>query len=131
MSHLSRIALSPDDESDYENNDRNMKYLDPDYNCITSNNVFTTKYYLENDFNDTITSNNYAKGLSLMHLNVRSIPKNIDKLNNYLLSLNIQFSKIGVTETWLEEETSELYEHPEYKGRKKRMRTIVIRSQKL
>ena len=75
------IALSPDDESDYENTSRNMRDLDPDYNCITSNNVLTTKYYLGNDFNNIIKSNdNYAKGLSLMHLNVRSIPKNIDKL---------------------------------------------------
>ena len=51
-----------------------------------------------------------------MHLNVRSIPKNRDKLNNYLLSLGIQFSIIGLTETWLNEETSELYELPEYKS---------------
>ena len=39
MSHLTRIALSPDDESDYENTNRNMSDLDPEYNCITSNNV--------------------------------------------------------------------------------------------
>ena len=59
----------------------NMRDLDPDYNCITNNNVLTTKYYLENDFNDITKSNDdYAKGLSLLHLNVRSIPKNIDKL---------------------------------------------------
>ena len=83
MSHLTRIAFSPDDESDYENINRDMRDLDPDYNCITSNNVLTTKYYLESDFNNLIKSNdNYAKGLSLMHLNVRSIPKNIDNLNN-------------------------------------------------
>ena len=83
MSHLTRIALSPDDESDYENTNLNMRDLDPNYNC-TSNNILTTKYYLEHDFNNIIKSNgSYAKGLSLMHLNVRSIPKNtgIDKLN--------------------------------------------------
>ena len=117
MSHLTRTAFSPDDESDYENTNRNMRDLDPDYNCITHNNVLTTKYYLENDFNDIIKSNDdYAKGLSLMHLNVRSIPKNIDKLNSYLLSLDIQFSIIGLTETWLKEETLDLYELPEYKS---------------
>ena len=116
ISNLTRIALSPGDESDYENTNRNMRNLDPDYNCITRNNVLTTKYYLEHDFNNIIKSNdNYATGLSLMHLNVRSIPKNIDKLNNYLLSLDIQFSIIGLTETWLKEETLELYELPEYK----------------
>ena len=101
ISNLTRIALFPGDESDYENTNRNMRDLDPDYNCITRNNVLTNKYYLEHDFNNFIKSNdNYATGLSLMHLNVRSIPKNIDKLNNYLLSLDIQFSIIGLTETW-------------------------------
>ena len=117
MSNLTRIALSPDDESHYENTNRNMRDLDPDYNCITSYNVLTTKYYLENDINNLIKSNdNYAKGLSIMHLNVRNMPKNIDKLNNYLLLLDIQFSIIGLTETWLKEETLELYELPEYKS---------------
>ena len=117
MSHLTRIALSPDDESDYENTNRKMRHLDLGYDCGTNKNVLTTKYYLENEFNSITKSNdNYAKGHSLMHLNVKSIPKNIDKLNNYLLSLDIQFPIIGLTETWLKEETLELYELPEYKS---------------
>ena len=117
MSHLTKIAVSPDDESDYENTNRNMTDLDPDYNCITRNNVLTIKYYLENDFNNIIkTNDNYAKGLFLINLSVRSIPKNIEKLSNYLLSLDIQFSRIGLTETRLKEDSSKLYELPEYKG---------------
>ena len=94
-----------------------MRDFDPDYNCMTNNNVLTTKYYLDNDFNDIIKSNDdYAKGLSLMHLNVRSIPKNIDKLNSYLMSLDIQFSIIGLTETSLKEEILSLCELPECKS---------------
>ena len=54
MSHLTRIALAPGDESDYENTNRNMRDLDPDYNCITRNNVLTTKYYLAHDINNLI-----------------------------------------------------------------------------
>ena len=45
-----------------------------------------------------------------MYLNIRSIPKNIYKLNNYLLFLDIQLSISGLTETWLKEDISELYE---------------------
>ena len=90
MNHLTRIVLSPDDVSDFEAANRNLRYLYPECNCTTSNNVLTTKYCLENYFSDLIKSNDsYAKGLYLMHLNVRSIPKNIDQLNNYLLSLDI------------------------------------------
>ena len=66
---LTRIALSRDDESDYETTKCNMKHLDRDYICTTSSDVLTTKYYLENDFNDLIKNNDsYAKGFSLIHL---------------------------------------------------------------
>ena len=54
MSQLTRTALFPDSDSDYETTTRNMRDLDPDYNCPTSNNVLTIKNYLENDFNDLI-----------------------------------------------------------------------------
>ena len=57
MSQLTRTALSPDCDSDYETTNRNIRDLHPDYNCTTSNNVLTIKYYLENDFNDLIKSN--------------------------------------------------------------------------
>ena len=47
-------------------------------------------------------NDDYAKGFSLMHLNVRSLSKNISKLNNYLQSLDITFSIMGLSETWVE-----------------------------
>ena len=81
MSHLTRIASIPNDESDYENSNLNMGDLDPDCNLLaTSNTALTTKYYLESDNNEIIKCNdNYARGISLMHLNIRSISNNIDK----------------------------------------------------
>ena len=51
-----------------------------------------------------------------MHLNIRSIPKNIDKLSNYLTLLELQFSIIALSETWLHNETSEIDELPEYRS---------------
>ena len=51
-----------------------------------------------------------------MHLNIRSIQNIIYKLNNYSISLDIKFSIIGLTKTWLKEEMLELYELPEYKS---------------
>ena len=117
ISHLTRIASSPDEEFDYENSNLNMGDLDPDCNLLaTSNTALTTKYYLESDINEiTKCNDNYVRGLSLMHLNIRSIPKSIDKLSNYLTLLDLQFSIIALSETWLNNETSEIYELPEYR----------------
>ena len=46
-----------------------------------------------------------------MHLNIRSIPKHIDKLSNYLTLLDLQFSLIALSETWLNNETTDIYEY--------------------
>jgi hypothetical protein len=35
-------------------------------------------------------------------LNIRSLDRNLNKLTNLLHNLNIQFSVIGITETWLQ-----------------------------
>ena len=51
-----------------------------------------------------------------MHFNIRSIPTNIDKLHNYLTLFDLQFSIIGLSETWLNNEISELYELSEYRS---------------
>jgi hypothetical protein len=47
--------------------------------------------------------------LSFLNLNIRSIPKNIDHLSLYLDLLNISFSFIGITETWLNENSVSNY----------------------
>ena len=67
-------------------------YIDPDCNFFkTLNTTFTSKCYLESDINEIIKYNDdYAKGFSLMHLNVRSLSKDISKLNNYLESLDLK-----------------------------------------
>ena len=40
------------------------------------------------------------KPLSISYLNIRSLSKNIDKLKEFLASLNSSFSVVVVTETW-------------------------------
>ena len=39
--------------------------------------------------------------LSLLHVNARSAPKNIENYKLYLQNINIDFSVVGVSETWL------------------------------
>jgi hypothetical protein len=40
-----------------------------------------------------------------MHLNIRSLGRNLDCLQNLILSLNFMFSVIGISETWLQDST--------------------------
>ena len=47
---------------------------------------------------------------SLLHSNIRSAAKNLDKLDNYLNVLNTKFSVIGLSETWFSDSTASLYD---------------------
>ena len=59
------------------------------------------------EFNDFV-KNKYSneelrKNLSCIHVNTRSLNHNLDALSLFLSSLSIQTSVIGITETWLTE----------------------------
>ena len=43
---------------------------------------------------------------SAFHINIRSLPKHFDDLLEYLLSLNMLFSVVAVSETWLRKSNS-------------------------
>ena len=39
--------------------------------------------------------------LSLLHLNIRSLPAHTDELKNLLASIDYKFNVVGISETWL------------------------------
>ena len=47
--------------------------------------------------------------LSLLHCNIRSLPAHYVELEPYLEILNINFSVIGLSETWLTDSNHDLY----------------------
>ena len=38
----------------------------------------------------------------IIHIHIRSIPKNVDSLTDYLHYINVVFSVIVITESWLD-----------------------------
>ena len=52
--------------------------------------------------------------LSMLHFNIRSAPKNMVNFENFLYSLNTEFSLIGLTETWFNNVTADLYDMQRY-----------------
>jgi hypothetical protein len=59
-------------------------------------------YFVEDQFKKMLNSQiSCAPSFSLFHLNIRSLERNLSNLTNLLSTLNIEFSVIGITETWL------------------------------
>ena len=90
----------------------NLCDIDPDLNFYNSLNQLTSKcnYYLESLFNSETNKASGTEDLfSLCHLNIRSLKKNNASLDAYLSSLDIKFTAIGITETWLQDYDCDLY----------------------
>ena len=59
------------------------------------------KYYNNKQLKKLTSDKNNSKGLSLLHLNISSLPFHIDEFTNLLSELNSNFEIIGITETRL------------------------------
>jgi exonuclease III len=104
----------------FEINDSTNEYplddLDPDRNyfnnAATINNVSNCKYYFEDLINTKFNTD--INSLNLFHHNIRSTQKNFLDLQYLLSNLNIKFTIIGITETWLSETNVDLHEMTGY-----------------
>ena len=69
------------------------------------------KYFTDESFNEKLSSlsSEDVLSFSLFHINIRSIKANIGDFDNYMRMLNLDFSIIGVTETWLNDINYDLY----------------------
>lgn len=60
------------------------------------------KYYTEEEFANNFSCIFEENNLSILHLNSRSLTKNVDKLTTFVTSIgSYNFTFIAVTETWL------------------------------
>lgn len=84
--------------------------LDPDINFFSNaKNCNSCDYYDEVKFSKLLQSfSNLNQTFSVLHLNVRSLPKNHERMLHFISSLNYEFSVIALTETWLTEQSKEL-----------------------
>ena len=94
----------------------NSDVYDPDvqfFNQVNAGNN-ACHYYNENDFHNLCKASDMNEGLSLIHVNIHSLPKNFDHLVHYLTVLNHEFSVVALTETWLSEMNQDAYNLPNY-----------------
>ena len=78
---------------------------DPDTHYLSANKPIS-HYYTENGFNNIP---NLKHKLTFFNTNIRSIPKNFDKLKYFLFELNHNFSIISISETWLKQYNKDNY----------------------
>ena len=73
-----------------------------------------SRYYDTREFNNLTKRKHYNHILSMAHFNCRSLKKNFDHFTSYLNCIDIQFSVIGLTETWLRNNECSLLSIPHY-----------------
>ena len=86
---------------------------DPDvqhYNNQFNSSLKSCDYYLEDSFNKKISDIHVPSGsLSVVHANIRSIPKNLKRFETYLNNLDYNFNFLAFSETWLKADNYDSY----------------------
>ena len=75
---------------------------DPGANFLSE--LVDCEYYVEENFNEMLHQKNIlevSNCLSLLHVNILILHRNLDSLTILLKNLELRFSFIGITETWL------------------------------
>ena len=108
---LDNIQFNVLDSGNTENNTR-FSNIDPDTNYLANigQRNLVSNYYYEDSFNTECSVNGLTSALfSLMHMNIRSVPKHLHEFKEYHHALDLKFSLIGISETWLTNSTDQLY----------------------
>ena len=104
---------SPLDDIDPDLNYYNELHFLNGVNCSYLNEDSLKKMY------DSQKLKTRKSSLSLFHMNIRSIPRNINAMSDYIDCLNVDFHVIGISETWLKEDNCGLYDIPGYHCKEK------------
>ena len=91
-----------EDRTDYSE----LAEIDPDQNYLRNSKATLCSYHNELSFNESFSKLN---NVSIFHVNIRSIPRNLDQLTFYLNSLNHTFSVIAISENWLTPVNKDIY----------------------
>ena len=87
--------------SDTHSNFSLAKDIDPDSNV--SLDLADCRYFVEDQFNEFLQVQNIDKNrLSFMHINTRGLQCNLNGVSNLLSNIALNFSFIGISETWLQ-----------------------------
>ena len=67
------------------------------YSCINA----SCNYYTDEEFNDKMRDSLPNYGLTMIHLNCRSLVKHFGEIRNFLRNIILKFDIVALSETWL------------------------------
>lgn len=108
---LASLLVNPFSDLQNEQTDFD-RYIDPDINHVSANQ--NCKYYIEDQFNHLIEAQSASTKFSCLHLNTRSLLHNFDQFKTLIDNLTHHFKVIGISETWLDENSYESVNVPGY-----------------
>ena len=103
--------LNPFELNDIECTQPNYE-IDPDFhyfNDVNISNVLKCNYYFSESFSKLLRTRGVMNEFSVMHHNIRSLPANLSEFTIFLEEMQHNFSIIGISETWLNEDNVNLY----------------------
>lgn len=93
---------------------------DPDiqyYNEISHSSSLSCDYYMEDTFNAKCgAAGAVGESFSVIHSNIRSVPSNLANFEHFCLNLDLKFSVIALSETWLSKDNADCYGIQGYNG---------------
>ena len=113
------LIFHPFEINDYDHRSP-LCEIDPDlyfYNSVDFRDAIQCNHYDEKTFceADFQRGNNQTGGVfSICHLNIRSMKHNLKNFDVYMKTLDYNFSLIGLSETWLQNQTCDLYDLERY-----------------
>ena len=90
------------------------KDIDPDNYLLNQAEISSDRYYLEDTFCNLVKQQVTKNAFSVIHLNIRSLSKNLDNFLAYLSQLPHKFSVIAFSETWATESNENSFKIPGY-----------------
>jgi hypothetical protein len=113
---LNNMVYDPfnDNDSDSEGI---LSDIDPDQNFlndIRGKTISNCKYYQSAEHIETLGLNKQHQTSSYLHLNIRSIPRNLDTFITTLNSTHMNIDILAFTETWLKSSNADSYGIPGY-----------------
>lgn len=74
----------------------------------------SSKYFSASELNNFLNSSNCTNSSSMIHFNIRSLPKNFDQLNEHLSTFDKNIDIIAISETRLNDKSVSNIDLPHY-----------------